>query len=200
MAAVAVLGVGVVAATLLLPGPDKVAGGGRDDAGLGAQKADTADVPALIAAANQGDASAQVALGKLYLHGAPGLAEDRERARDSFARAAAQGNPIGAYYMSTLTKDPAEAARWLEKAADAGVAQAMFLLGNAYRAGSGVPQDPAKALAWYQRAAERDHAAALQTLAMAYLRGELGLTPDESEYRHYEMEAEHALQHPQPLP
>jgi TPR repeat protein len=76
----------------------------------------------------------------------------------------------------------------------------MFLLANAYRAGTGVARDDAQAVAWYEKAAEQAHAGALQTLAMAHLYGELGLAQDELESRRYAMEAAHALNDGPALP
>jgi TPR repeat protein len=75
-------------------------------------------------------------------------------------------------------------------------AQALFLLGNAYRSGNGVPRDERRALELYERAGARGNAAALQTLALAYRYGELGLEPDDAVARHYQAEADHAAQEP----
>ena len=126
--------------------------------------------------------------------GAPPASSSSSSSSSSLRPREADGGQA-ALRRATSSADPAEAARWLAIAADAGSAQAAFLLGNAYRAGAGVPQSDAKALAMYERAGERDHAAALQTLSMAYARGELGLEPDDAAARRYAMEAEHALQH-----
>src|SRR5205814_4294422 len=75
-------------------------------------------------------------------------------------------------------RDPEAGARWLERAADHGSAEAMFHLGNAFANGEGVPRDLQRAREWYQRAAEREWPAALQTLGMAYQAGDLGLPRD----------------------
>ena len=50
--------------------------------------------------------------------------------------------------------DPAEAAQWLTRAAQAGLAPAMVRLASAYRSGLGVPLDKANAQGWYERAAK----------------------------------------------
>jgi len=161
-----------------------------------------AAVTSLTAAADGGDASAQVTLGKAYLEGVPGIAKDPARARAFFQRAAAAGSVNGAYYLGVTSQsgegtsvDPAAAAGWLETAAKGGSPYAMFLLGNAYRSGIGVPRSPAKAIELYERAGGLGHPAALQALSMAYLHGELGLEPDPIESRRYAMEAEHAIGH-----
>lgn len=70
------------------------------------------------------------------------------------------------------------------------------MLANAYREGEGVARDDARAVAWYEAAAEREHPASIQALAMAYRDGELGLSPDERNYRQHMAEAAHALKHP----
>ena len=65
-------------------------------------------------AAEQGDASAQVELSRMYRDG------------------------VG------VTQDYAEAARWLRAGAEQGDAYAQSLLGSAYSLGSGVPKDSQK--------------------------------------------------------
>ena len=166
-----------------------------------------AAVARLRAAAERGDVEAEVALGKIYLEGLPAVPKNAALAGDYFFRAAATNHPSAAYFLGVMLKngdgckaDPAAAVRWFGIAAQSGSPQAMFMLANAYRAGAGVPKSYPTALQLYQKAADLEHPAALQTLAMAYLRGELGLEPDESAYRRYSMEAEHAIQNPLPAP
>jgi TPR repeat protein len=160
----------------------------------------------LTSAAEQGEVEAEVALGRIYLAGIPTVPRDVTRARDHFLRAESSRHASAAYFLGVMSQngqgvkaDPREAARWFETAAERGSPDATFLLANAYRAGAGVPKDDKKALALYEKAGELEHAPALQTLAMAYLHGELGLEPDQAEYRRYMMETEHALQH-RPVP
>jgi len=180
-----------------------------DARGLGAHlltAADSAEVrsgmDALTKAAEQGDVEAEVALGRIYLRGLPAVPEDAFLARAFLLRANDAHHPSAAYFLGVMSQraDPAEAARWFERAAREGSPHAMFLLANAYRAGAGVPRDDEKALALYARAGEMEHAPALQALSLAYLHGELGLEPDEAESRRYAMEAEHALKHPAAAP
>jgi TPR repeat protein len=114
--------------------------------------------------------------------------------RGTSAKAAAKAPPSAERAVDAVSgeSDLAAKARRLEHEAQGGSAHAAFLLGNAYRAGAGVPRDDAKALALYERAAQAEHPAALQTLALVYRYGELGLAPDEAEARRYQMEADHA--------
>ncbi|MGA0599953.1 peptidoglycan-binding protein [Caulobacter sp. KR2-114] len=76
-------------------------------------------------AANMGYAPAQFYLGKLYDGGLAGL-----------------------------KKDPAEARRWTERAAEGGDRKAMHNIGLAYFEGTGGPTNRAIAVQWFQKAAE----------------------------------------------
>jgi TPR repeat protein len=160
-------------------------------------------IAALTRAGEEGDVAAQVLLGKALREGVAGLPKDSVAARSWLRRASDGGSASGAYYLAVMTQagegataDPPEAVRWLELASARGSAHAAFLLGNAYRSAAGVARNDAKALEQYEIAAERELPAALQALAMAHLYGELGLEPDEAEYRRYALEAEHAIGHP----
>jgi TPR repeat protein len=46
-----------------------------------------------------------------------------------------------------------EAAQWYQKAAEQGVSEAQYRLGNLYKNGEGVPQDAETAYGWYRVAA-----------------------------------------------
>ncbi len=71
-----------------------------------------------------------------------------------------------------------EAHRWqgdfaeLERRASAGEPKALYLLGNRYSFGDGVPQDFAKAIVYFRRAAELGSAEAMFNLGGCYRRGE----------------------------
>lgn len=64
-----------------------------------------------------------------------------------------------------------DAARWFRKAADAGYAPAMSILGVFYAAGGGVPQDYDQAVLWYRKAAERGYPVAMYNLGVRYADG-----------------------------
>ena len=72
-----------------------------------------------------------------------------------------------------LPADAAEAARWYEKAARLGVAQAQVALAGLYRQGRGVPRDEVRAHAWLQLAVRNDLPEARKQLAA------LSLSPDQ---------------------
>lgn len=98
-------------------------------------------VRAVIAEARSGNAKAQYNLGMFYLGGRLG------------------------------DKDPAEAAKWFERAAEQGVANAQFNLGVLHQRGEGVVQNDKLAFFWYQSAAEQNFAQAQHNLATAYAEG-----------------------------
>jgi TPR repeat protein len=71
-----------------------------------------------------------------------------------------------------LKKDPAEAVKWFQNAADAGDAAGLFFLAGAYRDGEGVPQDKKRAFELYERGASRGDWEAAQAISHLYAAGE----------------------------
>lgn len=67
--------------------------------------------------------------------------------------------------------DYAEAAKWFQKAADQGIAEAQFNLGAMCYNGFGVPQDYAEAMKWFQKAADQGNAQAQNSLGVMYKNG-----------------------------
>ena len=59
------------------------------------------------------------------------------------------------YYGQGVPKDYVEAAKWLRKASEQGVAEAQCFLGIMYSDGRGVPQDYVQAHKWLNLAASR---------------------------------------------
>ena len=59
----------------------------------------------------------------------------------------------------------------VEASAEAGVLEAVFLMGTAYDEGLGKPVDPAQAAQWHRRAAERGHVLGAHNLGNAYSDG-----------------------------
>jgi TPR repeat protein len=58
---------------------------------------------------------------------------------------------VGAFYLKGIggvSADPAEAAKWVKKAAEQGEPSAQILLSSMCREGTGVAQDPVQALMW----------------------------------------------------
>ena len=70
-----------------------------------------------------------------------------------------------------MQSDMAEAAKWYEKAAEAGFAPAQYRIGNMYEKALGVTRDLNKARGWYEKAAENGNASAMHNLAVLYAMG-----------------------------
>jgi hypothetical protein len=70
-----------------------------------------------------------------------------------------------------VKKDPAEAVRWLRKAAEKGNSAAQCTLGYCYDCGLGVPKDVANAAEWYAKSAQAGHEVGMYNLALCYAYG-----------------------------
>jgi TPR repeat protein len=133
---------------------------------------------------------------------------DARGAEPHLLRAAEAGLPAAAYHLGLLlrrgapgvARDLPAARRWLQRAADAQLADARFMLAQMLVRGEGGPVDLAGARRLLEQAAEQEHAEADLQLAMAYQRGELGLAPDAEQAQHYLMEAQHAMKERLPPP
>lgn len=154
----------------------------------------------LQAAADSGDGLAAFDLGKAYFQGV-GVARDFVAAQHWFAKASGDGGRA-AYYLGLIYRngygvpvDQVLARQWFERAVGQGQTDAMFALANSWRFGEGGAKSETQALKYYLQSGELEHPVALQTLAMIYLNGELGEPRDETRFRHYMAEAEHALKH-----
>lgn len=116
--------------------------GPLEDADVAIQKGDYATgVRLLRPLAEQGDATAQNALGLLYTNG------------------------------TGVPQNYVEAVRWFRKAAEQDLAVAQANLGWAYANGKGVEQDDMEALKWIRRGADKGDAYARTLLAFMYSRG-----------------------------
>jgi TPR repeat protein len=167
------------------------------------RSAEVAGLQWLTEAAEQGDISAQVSLGKRYLQGSATAPRDYAKSLHWFGLAAHGKDPAAAYYLGVqygngygLQPNPKAAFDWFLFAAEHEQPAAMFMLGNAYRYGTGVAVNYAKAITYYEAAAEFEHPQAVQTLAMAYLNGEMGLPTSGEKYEYYLAETAHSLKHP----
>lgn len=74
--------------------------------------------------------------------------------------------------------NPAEAVTYLERAAEAGSAEAQYELAVQYERGKGVAQDEAKALELYRQSASQDYPDALNDLGFFHYHGLMGLPSD----------------------
>jgi uncharacterized protein len=157
--------------------------------------------------AAQGDPRAMLALGKLWLLGAAGVAPDAAKARMWFAQVDAASFPQAAYYLGLIEKNGSDqlrnsvrAAAHFRFGAERGVSEAMYLLGNAYATGDGVDAEPREAMRWYLRAAALEHPQAIQELAYAFARGDTLLPQSDLQAANMRLAMEHALRHPKAAP
>lgn len=134
-------------------------------------------VDALLAAAEQGDASAQYRLGMLYKDG-EGVEQSYEKAAEWYCRAAEQGHPEAQRWLGWLYKKGrgtgrsfAKAAEWYGKAAEQGDAIAQYNLGMLYMNGKGVKGSYEQAAEWFRKAAEQGDAGAQCYLGWLYKTG-----------------------------
>ncbi|MBS0648669.1 MAG: sel1 repeat family protein [Verrucomicrobia bacterium] len=121
-------------------------------------------------AAEQGNAEAQLNLGKCYLSG-HGIAQDEKEAVTWFQKSSEQGNVDADYELGTcyfegrgVAKDRQAAFKWFQKSAELGQARAQYKVGNCYFHGWGVAVDEKKAFEWIEKAAKQGNSEAKQML------------------------------------
>ena len=113
-------------------------------------------------------------------------AVDDDRARELLEEAVAGGGPLAVMWLARVhstgrmgfprdeerARDlAASVIRDVQRAAESGVLEAVFLMGTAYDEGLGKPVDPVMAASWHRRAAERGHVLAAHVLGNAYSSG-----------------------------
>jgi TPR repeat protein len=108
--------------------------------------------------AEQGNAEAQLILGKMYM-GGQGVLKDPDQATKWFRLSAAQGNADAQFFLGSFYllphKDIAEGVKWLRLSAEQGNKDAQWLLGKAYLQGDKeLPRDPVQAEMWLRLAAK----------------------------------------------
>ena len=116
-------------------------------------------------------------------------AEFNDEAIAYYRKAAAQGDAEGEFGLGSMyaagegiKRDPAEARKWITRAAERGHATAINALAQAYMRGElGVDEaqrNGADALRWVRRAADSGHLPAMENLAVAYRTGAYGIAVD----------------------
>ncbi len=142
----------------------------------------THDIPSslreLYIQANQGNASAQLDLGKIFITGKL-ITRNEIEAVKWFTLSAKQGNAqaqfnLGVMYATGqgITKDDTLAAHWYQEAANQGLPIAQLNLGVAYADGAGVTKDEAVAAKWLRLAANQGEAQAQFNLGVMYANGQ----------------------------
>ena len=106
--------------------------------------------------AQQGNADAQLFLGKMYMSG-QGVPKDADLALKWFKAAADQGNAEGQFFLGAMyllpAKDIPQGLKWLRLSAQQGMPDAQLLLGMAYLKGRDAPHDLVAADMWLELAA-----------------------------------------------
>ncbi len=123
-----------------------------------------------LQAARAGDAKAQHHLAQIAL-----ISKEEKAARHWASASADQEYPAGQMLMARLLQkdgEDAEALTLLKRAADSGLTEANYLVGQAYLAGQGAPANSAEAIRHLTFAAERNDVAAQLALARLYATSE----------------------------
>lgn len=137
---------------------------------------ETLDVQAAIGAyrraAAAGNSSASFALGRLLSSGS-GSVKDSLDGFLSYAQSAHLGNAAGLVTLGSLLAGMTDhfALEAFARAANMGVAEAQFRLGQYLFEGKGVEKDASQAAAWFEKAAVQGHVQAQSSLGVMYLRG-----------------------------
>ena len=128
--------------------------------------------------AEQGNADAQTALGKILLEGRDTRPDYTEAAR-WFRQAAEKGSAEAQFYLASLyeagrgvTRDDTEAVRWNTKAAESGYGEAQYALALLYATGRGTAKDKPASVKWFRAAAEQGLMEAQFNLAQRYQHGQ----------------------------
>ncbi len=132
----------------------------------------------LTAAAEKGDAKAELIVGTKYLNG-EGTAKDPAAALRWLQRSAVHGQAVAQYLLATLYQqgvgtpvDMTKATQWYEAAALQGNRKAMHDLAIAYAEGNGGAKNPQEAARWFSRAASYGYVDSQFDLAVLYERGD----------------------------
>ena len=138
--------------------------------------------------AEEGEAVAQLELGKVFLTGRGLIAADRRRAMYWFKKAGGQGNAEACFQLAGMYEhgidddrsDMPGALAMYRLAAERGHVGAAARLGELCSRGDGTEQDKAAAAVWYRKAAEQGHAASQYALGALCQAGD-GVEQDKAE-------------------
>jgi len=153
----------------------------------------------LLPLAQQGNADAQLQLGRMYAQGEGLAASDDHEAAGWFSRAAEQGKveaqfALGMMYANGMgvVADDGLALRWLRRAGDQGAPHALNAVGELLMHASS-PEDRSEAYAWFLRAARLANAKALYHLGMLSALGRDVSKDDIEAYKWFDLAASAAL-------
>lgn len=159
------------------------------DAPAGAVKGQPLAAAAIDITSADGSASAQDQLRTRYDLAVKALDARAPGAVEALKTVADQGYAPAQYKLSLLYNgqdhilptDKAQARLWTQRAAEGGVAKAMYNLGSMYYQGEGGAQDHSKAAVWFRKAAERGVRDSQYNLGVLYERGDgVPLNPTEA--------------------
>jgi len=127
--------------------------------------------------AEQGQSSAQYALGWLYESG-QGTAQSYSKAAYWYRKAAEQGDLAAQYVLATMYEkgvgvklDIKQAVQWYLKAANKGDAIAQFKLGTYFHSGEGIAKNERESFFWFNKAAHQGHITSQINLGKIYQEG-----------------------------
>ncbi len=193
------LSTSVCAAAALCVVPTAAAANAEDEYRAGQMFYQRGDVTGAMArlriASDVGHAPAQVLLADIL-----DQAEMNEEAVAQYRKAATQGNADGEYGLGNMyangegvKRDPAEARKWILRAAEKNHPRATTTLAQAYLGGglglSNAERNGEDARRWVTRAADNHYLPALDYLAKAYRKGLMGLAVDEKQAQSMEARA-----------
>jgi TPR repeat protein len=138
--------------------------------GTGIPKNVTGGMDLLTKAAEKDYGRAQYMLGLVYGSDMFGAAPDKEKAKYWLGKAAAKGDKKAAAVLQSLDKaPPPESLETIKKKAEAGDAEAEYVLGSRYAQGWGVDKDSDAALKWLLLSAGQGHPLAQSDVAVRLL-------------------------------
>jgi TPR repeat protein len=156
------------------------------------------DVASVRAAAERGDADAQVVLGRFYFEGRGVPQSDVEAVR-WWRLAADAGHQDAQFHISFMYQfgrgvplDIEEAIRWYELGALHGDRQAMYNLGRMYYIGQPIAQDLSEAARWWRLAAAEGDVVAQFNLGQMFGAGQGVPRDDTRAYMWLHMAVEHS--------
>jgi len=182
------LSASVCAASALCAAMTAVGATAEDEYRAGRKSYQSGDVTSAMAqlrkASDAGHAPAQVLLADIL-----DQAEMNEEAVAQYRKAAEQGNADGEYGLGKMyasgegvKRDPAEARKWMLRAAEKNHPRATIFLAQAYLSGglglNGKERSSEDARRWVMRAADNHYLPALDHLAKAYRTGLMGFAVD----------------------
>ena len=145
--------------------------------------------------ASQGDAIAQLTLGRMHLRG-EGVPQNSFAAFEWLRLAAEQGNPDAQVELGVMLRDGVGAVadgqlalHWFKRAADRGAPAAFNAIGELYLGHHDVAQDFRIAFEWFSIGAEMDSAEAMYNLGMHYALGREGAPNEVAAFKWFDLAA-----------